>query len=43
MGNGMERTHGKAVAGGPGSPTLHVDILGGATGEQGRLHNPGFE
>ena len=49
---GVERTHSKAVAGGPrwarwwladrAVSHLHVDKLGGTTGERVRPHNPGF-
>ena len=52
MGSQVERTRGKAVAGGLdeaaacrlGSPTFSADKLGGTTGEQDRLpFNPGFQ
>ena len=49
----MKRTHGKVVAGGPQQarlpladravPHLHAGKLGGTTGEQDRLCNPGFQ
>ena len=34
---------GRAEAGRPGGPTLCADKPGGTTGEQGRLHNSGFQ
>ena len=53
MGSQVERTHGKAVAGGPGQarwqladwevPHSCADKLGGTTWEQGRPCNPGFQ
>ena len=53
MGSRVERTHGKAVAGGPEQarqrlsdqavPHLHADKLGGTTRERDRPCNPGFQ
>ena len=53
MGSRVERTHTKAVAGGPGwasrwlvdwvVPHSHADKPGGTTGEQDRLCNPGLQ
>ena len=42
-GNQEERTHGKAMLEDQGVPHLRVDKSGGTTGEQERLHNPGFQ
>ena len=51
MGSQVERTRGKAVAGGLdeaaacrlGSPTFSADKLGGTTREQDTPQNPGFQ
>ena len=43
MGSQVERTWGKAVAGGRGGPHLCGDKPGGTTGEQDRPHNPGLQ
>ena len=42
-GNQEERTHGKAMLEDQGVPHLRVDKSGRTTGEQERLHNPGFQ
>ena len=42
QGGGWSTWVGRASGGGAGIPHLHVDKLGGITGEQDRSCNPGF-